>query len=89
MGAWVSRDEKDRLSASCKDEILKTQIEGAQDYRTDADLHLACEPDAKKICKDVKPGEGRIQNCLASSPPLPLPCWQILQYKGIIHRCLL
>lgn len=58
------RDEKDNLSDKCKDEIFKTQLEGAQDYRTDADLHLACEPDAKKICKDVKPGEGRVQNCL-------------------------
>ena len=58
------RDEKARLSKPCEDEIFKTQLEGAVDYRTDADLHIACEPDAKQICKDVKPGEGRIQDCL-------------------------
>lgn len=58
------RDEKARLTKPCADEIFKTQMEAAADYRTDADLHIACEPDAKQICKDVKPGEGRIQDCL-------------------------
>lgn len=60
----MCRDEKARLSKECAEEIFKTQVEGAQDYRTDADLHVACEPDAKLICKDVKPGEGRVQDCL-------------------------
>ena len=60
------RDEKAKLSQPCADEIFKTQVEGAQDYRTDADLHVACEPDAKQICPNVKPGEGRIQDCLVS-----------------------
>lgn len=60
----VCRDEKAKLSQNCAAEIFSTQVEGAQDYRTDADLHVACEPDAKQICKDVKPGEGRIQDCL-------------------------
>jgi len=30
----------------------------------DADLHVACEADAKKLCADVNPGEGRVQDCL-------------------------
>ena len=72
----MCRDEKENLSAQCKDEIFKTQLEGAQDYRTDADLHLACESDSKKICKDVKPGEGRIQDCLVG--PLIKPPLQVL-----------
>ncbi len=38
--------------------------QAAKDYRTDADLHAACEPDAKQLCSNVNPGEGRIQDCL-------------------------
>ena len=38
--------------------------QAAKDYRTDADLHAACEPDAKQLCADVNPGEGRVQDCL-------------------------
>ena len=70
----ICRDEKENLTPECKDELLKTQMEGAKDYRTDADLHLACESDAKKICKDVKPGEGRIQDCLVC----PACIWSLL-----------
>ncbi|KAK9797745.1 hypothetical protein WJX73_005342 [Symbiochloris irregularis] len=58
------RDQKTGLSETCSEEILKTQLEGSKDYRTDADLHAACKPDADSLCKNVKPGEGRIQDCL-------------------------
>ena len=44
--------------------LVPCGTQAAQDYRTDADLHAACEPDAKKVCADVKPGGGRIQDCL-------------------------
>ena len=73
------RDEKARLSKPCADEIFKTQLEAAADYRTDADLHIACEPDAKQICKDVKPGEGRIQDCLVRAL-CQQPHFKTLQY---------
>ena len=83
----MCRDEKENLSAKCKDEIFKTQLEGAQDYRTDADLHLACESDAKKICKDVKPGEGRVQDCLVGS--LIYPPLQVLLIGSLVYESLL
>ena len=38
--------------------------QAAKDYRTDADLHAACELDAKQLCAGVQPGEGRVQDCL-------------------------
>ena len=44
--------------------MLGWWLQGAKDYRTDADLHVSCKPDADTLCKDVKPGEGRIQDCL-------------------------
>lgn len=44
-------------------------LQGAKDFRTDADLHVACKADADSVCKDVKAGEGRIQDCLVGSMP--------------------
>eukprot|EP00884_Botryococcus_braunii_P009912 jgi/Botrbrau1/18922/Bobra.177_2s0076.1 len=58
------REHKDGLSKPCSEEVFKTQLEAAKDFRTDADLYAACDPDAKTLCADVKPGEGRIQACL-------------------------
>lgn len=42
------------------------QEDAANDYQTDAMLHELCQPDAESICKDVEPGEGRVQDCLVS-----------------------
>jgi len=58
------REVKDQLSNACKEEVFKTQVEAANDYRNDAMLHELCEPDAASLCPDVKPGEGRVQQCL-------------------------
>ncbi|KAK9838535.1 hypothetical protein WJX81_005974 [Elliptochloris bilobata] len=58
------RELKDQVSQPCKDQVFETQVEAAKDYRVDADLHAACEADAKKLCADVNPGEGRVQDCL-------------------------
>ena len=77
------RDEKAKLSQPCGDEIFKTQVEGAQDYRTDADLHVACEPDAKQICPNVKPGEGRIQDCLVSFYTADQTWTLLAAYQGV------
>lgn len=58
------REFKAELSKACADEVFKTQVEGARDFRADADLYDSCQPDAAALCADVKPGEGRVQNCL-------------------------
>ena len=42
----------------------RVNSQAAKDYRVDADLHAACQADAKKLCADVNPGEGRMQDCL-------------------------
>eukprot|EP00884_Botryococcus_braunii_P009911 jgi/Botrbrau1/18921/Bobra.177_2s0075.1 len=62
------REHKDGLSKPCSEEVFKTQLEAAKDFRTDADMYAACDPDAKTLCADVKPGEGRIQACLRDRP---------------------
>ena len=45
------------LSQACKDhgKTVKAELEKA---------HEACKGDVEKLCKDVKPGDGRILHCL-------------------------
>ena len=52
------------LMGLCGAPVTSRTLQGAKDFRTDADLAIACEEDATQFCKDVKPGEGRIQDCL-------------------------
>lgn len=47
------------LSPACKSE-LKAAAERFEQVRQE------CEPDAKKFCKGIKPGQGRILSCLKS-----------------------
>ena len=45
------------LSQACKDhqQMMKAEMEK---------IHQACHGDVEKLCKDVKPGGGRIAHCL-------------------------
>ena len=51
------KQHESELSAGCQDshEKLKARAKEA---------HEACADDVQKLCKDVKPGGGRIVNCL-------------------------
>jgi hypothetical protein len=55
--AHCLKQNEDQLSPACKSSIeeSKTRIKEA---------HQACDADAQKFCKDVKPGHGRIIQCL-------------------------
>ena len=54
------REHKDQVSPECREFFAK-----AMDNRAEmrAAMH-DCQADAKKLCKDVKPGEGRVIECL-------------------------
>jgi hypothetical protein len=54
------------LSAACRDQIADTR-EKAQDFTK------ACRADYEKICKDVKPGQGRIIRCLKAHETILSP----------------
>jgi len=58
------REVKDQLSQACSSEVFRTQEEAANDFRNDAMLYELCVPDAEALCPDVKPGGGRVQECL-------------------------
>lgn len=62
QGEWIGLSRG--YEGGTEQGVCALPIQAAKDYRTDADLHAACEPDVKQLCADVNPGEGRIQDCL-------------------------
>ena len=55
--ARCMKDHENDLSAACKEHI-------AQMKQGKKEIHEACQDDAMKLCKDVKPGKGMIARCL-------------------------
>ena len=55
---WMQQ-HKDEVSAECKEFFAKA-METRGEIR---EAMRACRADAEKLCKDVKPGEGRIVEC--------------------------
>jgi hypothetical protein len=51
------KDNEAQLSEPCKNHIAKMREKGKG-------IKKACKEEHKKLCKDVKPGEGRIIKCL-------------------------
>lgn len=51
------REHKEELSPACKERIAKAK-EKVKEMKEE------CGEDAKKLCKDVQPGGGRIMQCL-------------------------
>jgi len=51
------KEHENELSSACKERVAAMK-KGFQEFRE------ACQDDALKFCKDMKPGGGRIANCL-------------------------
>jgi cysteine rich repeat protein len=51
------KEHENELSAVCKEHFAHMGQRGRE-------VHAACRDDARKLCRDVKPGEGRIARCL-------------------------
>jgi len=51
------KENEKQLSPACKSSIEESE-------KRKQEAHQACEADAQKFCKDVKPGQGRIVKCL-------------------------
>lgn len=52
------RDNKDKVSAECKEHMKKKMSEHFQG------LKEACHDDAEKLCSNVEHGEGRVMKCM-------------------------
>jgi Golgi apparatus protein 1 len=57
------KGHKDELSQGCKDMFARKMSE-YKGKPKDGSGAWACQEDAKKFCKDVQPGEGRLIKCL-------------------------
>jgi hypothetical protein len=51
------KKNKDQLSPDCKTQIVKAE-------KALKEVHRACEDDVTMFCAGVKPGAGRVLNCL-------------------------
>lgn len=51
------REHKEELSPACKENIAKAKEKFKE-------MKEECHEDAKKLCKDIQPGGGRIMQCL-------------------------
>jgi len=58
------RQHNDQLSDSCKSMIQEHRQRFMQSHPKMAAAIKACRDDQRKFCKDVKPGEGRIRDCM-------------------------
>ncbi|GJP37078.1 hypothetical protein CLOM_g21523 [Closterium sp. NIES-68] len=54
----------EKLQDACLAEVLRHQMEAADDFVMDPQLRELCSGEADRLCKGVEPGEGRVQNCL-------------------------
>ena len=52
-------EHEDELSPACKDKRVERKAKMAAAKK-------ACEPDVQKFCKDTKPGDGAVKQCLQS-----------------------
>src|SRR5699024_6078443 len=56
-----------RISPQCQREIelLFKEVNVAEDWRVDPVLKESCQSTVDQLCPNVRPGNGRILNCLA------------------------
>ena len=55
--AQCLKQNENQLSPACRSSIEESK-------KRVKEAHQACDADVQKFCKDVKPGHGRIVNCL-------------------------
>lgn len=56
--------QMEKLKQRCKAEILRVAELQADDFNKDRQLWFDCRADRDRLCSDVRPGKGRIYQCL-------------------------
>jgi hypothetical protein len=71
------------LSGSCRASMTKKKEEFGRKHPQAAKTMAACEADKEKFCQDVKPGEGRIVDCMKShAGELSPGCREMMEHKA-------
>jgi hypothetical protein len=82
MVACLRKNEAS-LSPGCKEQMSKMDERRDQARARMSEAKEACKGDAKQLCGDVKPGEGRMMRCLKDNEAkLSAACKAALQPKG-------
>ncbi|CAI5958736.1 unnamed protein product, partial [Closterium sp. NIES-64] len=73
--------------------FFEAQRDAAADVAFDPQLNQTCAADAQRLCKGVPAGEGRVQDCLVSAPPVTGGGWLIgrdlrQQRTGLSWDCM-
>lgn len=60
-------DDKHRVRESCRAQLRFELLQLNENIKLDSKLAEACSMDADKFCKGIKPGKGRVLECLRSN----------------------
>ena len=60
----MQREKPASLSAECKKELFRQQVENSDDIRLSRKLYKVCKADQERFCGSVKYGGNRIKKCL-------------------------
>jgi hypothetical protein len=60
----VQRDNRDKLSPACGEEVFRQALEAEDDLRLNVRLFQKCLPDKKVFCPDVSPSHSAARDCL-------------------------
>jgi hypothetical protein len=51
-------------NSNCKKQILRQIYKMSEDVMVNPEMHASCKGDLKTFCEGIKPGEGRLHDCL-------------------------
>ena len=80
------KDKRQELSTQCKLEVFRREVEESEDVRFDGFFAEKCSADKEAFCADVKPGEGRVVQCLESharDAKFSAECRAVLDRRGV------
>lgn len=60
----VQRSKPAELSAACKKELFRQEVENSDDIRLSVKLHQVCKADQERYCSKVEYGGNRVKKCL-------------------------
>ena len=67
INSMLRGEKQHRVSQSCRQQLRIQLFQQHEDVKFNPSVHQPCERDEKRFCSSVKPGQGRILECLKSN----------------------